>query len=199
MTPGMLRELKSGKVAPGTTRKSSKRSSSSRLPATLFLTGLWIETYPRCDQGIVGRPAVRAWQSQLFARRVSFPLLQPLSDTGIETNRRSAKDRRSAQEIRGILQEIFPLSGTLLRCAGREDGRRSRLHRDRRRRGWRRRLREKSEMDCVRCRVACPSGQHRRSPHARRPQRAGNGRRAAGHHHTGSVPTDTLSSKCRTC
>jgi peptidoglycan/xylan/chitin deacetylase (PgdA/CDA1 family) len=45
MTPGMLRELKSGKVASWYNRTVIEALRREQVPATLFLTGLWIEAY----------------------------------------------------------------------------------------------------------------------------------------------------------
>lgn len=45
MTPGMLRELKNGKVASWYNRAVIEALRRERVPATLFLTGLWIEAY----------------------------------------------------------------------------------------------------------------------------------------------------------
>lgn len=45
MTPGMLYELKSGKVPSWYNRKVVDVLRKEQVPATLFLTGLWIEAY----------------------------------------------------------------------------------------------------------------------------------------------------------
>ncbi len=45
MTPGMLRELKSGRVASWYNEKVIATLKEQQVPATLFLTGLWIEAY----------------------------------------------------------------------------------------------------------------------------------------------------------
>jgi peptidoglycan/xylan/chitin deacetylase (PgdA/CDA1 family) len=45
MTPGMLRELKSRRVASWYNEKVIDALRQQQVPATLFLTGLWIETY----------------------------------------------------------------------------------------------------------------------------------------------------------
>lgn len=45
MTPGMLRELKSGQVASWYNRTVIEALRRQQVPATLFLTGLWIEAY----------------------------------------------------------------------------------------------------------------------------------------------------------
>jgi peptidoglycan/xylan/chitin deacetylase (PgdA/CDA1 family) len=45
MTPGMLRELKSKRVASWYNEKVIAVLRQEKVPATLFLTGLWIETY----------------------------------------------------------------------------------------------------------------------------------------------------------
>src|SRR5580693_2899944 len=45
MTPGMLRELKSGKVASWYNEKVIEVLRQQQVPANLFLTGLWIEAY----------------------------------------------------------------------------------------------------------------------------------------------------------
>jgi peptidoglycan/xylan/chitin deacetylase (PgdA/CDA1 family) len=45
MTPGMLHELKSGKVASWYNEKVIVTLRQEKVPATLFMTGLWIEAY----------------------------------------------------------------------------------------------------------------------------------------------------------
>jgi peptidoglycan-N-acetylglucosamine deacetylase len=45
MTPGMLRELKSGRIASWYNEKVIAALREQQVPATLFLTGLWIEAY----------------------------------------------------------------------------------------------------------------------------------------------------------
>ena len=69
MTPGMLRELKAGKVASWYNGKVIEALRQQQAPATLFLTGLWIET--RRDQTARSRPVVRTRQSQLFVREAA--------------------------------------------------------------------------------------------------------------------------------
>jgi peptidoglycan-N-acetylglucosamine deacetylase len=56
MTPGMLRELKSGKVASWYNEKVIEALKQLQAPATLFLTGLWIETYPEVTKQLAANP-----------------------------------------------------------------------------------------------------------------------------------------------
>ena len=56
MTPGMLRELKSGKVASWYNEKVIEALKQLQAPATLFLTGLWIETYPEVTKQLAADP-----------------------------------------------------------------------------------------------------------------------------------------------
>jgi peptidoglycan/xylan/chitin deacetylase (PgdA/CDA1 family) len=56
MTPGMLRELKSGKVASWYNEKVIEALRQQQVPATLFLTGLWIETYPTATKQLAADP-----------------------------------------------------------------------------------------------------------------------------------------------
>ena len=56
MTPGMLRELKSGKVASWYNEKVIDALKQQQVPATLFLTGLWIETYPAVTKQLGADP-----------------------------------------------------------------------------------------------------------------------------------------------
>ena len=56
MTPGMLRELKSGKVASWYNEKVIEALRQQQTPATLFLTGLWIETYPAATKQLAADP-----------------------------------------------------------------------------------------------------------------------------------------------
>jgi Polysaccharide deacetylase len=56
MTPGMLRELKNGKVASWYNEKVIAALRQQQAPATLFLTGLWIETYPDATKQLAADP-----------------------------------------------------------------------------------------------------------------------------------------------
>lgn len=56
MTPGMLRELKSGKVSSWYNEKVIAALRQQQAPATLFLTGLWIETYPDATKQLAADP-----------------------------------------------------------------------------------------------------------------------------------------------
>jgi peptidoglycan-N-acetylglucosamine deacetylase len=56
MTPGMLRELKSGKVASWYNEKVIEALRQQQVPATLFLTGLWIETYSAATKDLAADP-----------------------------------------------------------------------------------------------------------------------------------------------
>jgi len=56
MTPGMLRELKSGKVASWYNEKVIEALRQQQVPATLFLTGLWIEAYPAATKQLAADP-----------------------------------------------------------------------------------------------------------------------------------------------
>ncbi|MGA8356070.1 MAG: polysaccharide deacetylase family protein [Xanthobacteraceae bacterium] len=56
MTPGMLRELKSGKVSSWYNEKVIEALKQLQAPATLFLTGLWIETYPEATKQLATDP-----------------------------------------------------------------------------------------------------------------------------------------------
>jgi peptidoglycan-N-acetylglucosamine deacetylase len=56
MTPGMLRELKSGRVASWYNEKAIEALRRQQVPATLFLTGLWIEAYPAATKQLAVDP-----------------------------------------------------------------------------------------------------------------------------------------------
>jgi peptidoglycan-N-acetylglucosamine deacetylase len=56
MTPGMLRELKSGKVKSWYNEKVIAVLRQETVPATLFLTGLWIETYGTAVKDLAADP-----------------------------------------------------------------------------------------------------------------------------------------------
>jgi peptidoglycan/xylan/chitin deacetylase (PgdA/CDA1 family) len=56
MTPSMLRDLRSGKVASWYNENVIATLRRERIPATLFLTGLWIETYPVVTRDLSGDP-----------------------------------------------------------------------------------------------------------------------------------------------
>ena len=56
MTPNMLRDLKSGKVASWYNEAVITILRRERVPATLFLTGLWIETYPATTRNLSADP-----------------------------------------------------------------------------------------------------------------------------------------------
>ena len=56
MTPGMLRELKSGKVASWYNEKVIEVLRQQQVPANLFLTGLWIEAYSAATKDLAADP-----------------------------------------------------------------------------------------------------------------------------------------------
>jgi peptidoglycan/xylan/chitin deacetylase (PgdA/CDA1 family) len=56
MTPGMLRELKSGRVASWYNKKVIDTLRQQQVPATLFLTGLWIEAYSDATKDLAADP-----------------------------------------------------------------------------------------------------------------------------------------------
>lgn len=56
MTPSMLRAFKIGKVASWYNEDVIATLSKERVPATLFLTGLWIETYPAATKSLSADP-----------------------------------------------------------------------------------------------------------------------------------------------
>ncbi|MGC1779398.1 MAG: polysaccharide deacetylase family protein [Xanthobacteraceae bacterium] len=56
MTPGMLRELRSGRVASWYNKKVIEVLRQEKVPATLFLTGLWIETYSAVVKDLAADP-----------------------------------------------------------------------------------------------------------------------------------------------
>jgi peptidoglycan-N-acetylglucosamine deacetylase len=56
MTPGMRRDLRSGKVTSWYNEDVIVTLRKERVPATLFLTGLWIETYPAATRALSGDP-----------------------------------------------------------------------------------------------------------------------------------------------
>jgi peptidoglycan-N-acetylglucosamine deacetylase len=56
MTPGMLSELKSGRVASWYNQKVIEILRRQQVPATLFLTGLWIEAYSGATRDLSADP-----------------------------------------------------------------------------------------------------------------------------------------------
>jgi peptidoglycan/xylan/chitin deacetylase (PgdA/CDA1 family) len=56
MTPGMLNELKSKRVASWYNEKVIETLRQEQVPATLFLTGLWIETYSAATKELSNDP-----------------------------------------------------------------------------------------------------------------------------------------------
>lgn len=56
MTPGMLSELKSKKVASWYNEKVIETLRQEQIPATLFLTGLWIEAYSAATKELSADP-----------------------------------------------------------------------------------------------------------------------------------------------
>lgn len=56
MTPGMLRELKGGRVASWYNEKVIAALKEQQVPATLFLTGLWIEAYSDVTRDLSADP-----------------------------------------------------------------------------------------------------------------------------------------------
>lgn len=56
MTPKMLAALKNGKVASWYNEAVIKELEQEKVPATLFLTGMWIETYPTTTKELSHNP-----------------------------------------------------------------------------------------------------------------------------------------------
>ncbi len=56
MTPGMLSELKSRRVSSWYSKKVIEVLRQEQVPATLFLTGLWIETYSEATKELSADP-----------------------------------------------------------------------------------------------------------------------------------------------
>jgi peptidoglycan/xylan/chitin deacetylase (PgdA/CDA1 family) len=56
MTPGMARELKSRRVASWYNEKVIETLKAERVPATLFMTGLWIESYSDVTRELAANP-----------------------------------------------------------------------------------------------------------------------------------------------
>src|SRR6516225_4000017 len=56
MTPRMSNELKGGKIASWYNQKVIATLRQERVPATLFLAGLWIERYPAVTQDLSADP-----------------------------------------------------------------------------------------------------------------------------------------------
>jgi peptidoglycan-N-acetylglucosamine deacetylase len=56
MTPGMLSELKSGRIASWYNEKVIETLKQQQVPATLFLTGLWIEAYSAATRELSADP-----------------------------------------------------------------------------------------------------------------------------------------------
>lgn len=56
MTPGMLHELRSKRVASGYNEKVVATLRQEQVPATLFLTGLWIEAYSEATKALGADP-----------------------------------------------------------------------------------------------------------------------------------------------
>jgi peptidoglycan/xylan/chitin deacetylase (PgdA/CDA1 family) len=56
MTPKMLNELKSGRVASWYNQRVIATLKEAHVPATLFLAGLWIERYPAATQDLSANP-----------------------------------------------------------------------------------------------------------------------------------------------
>ena len=56
LTPKMLQELKTGKVASWYNQEVIAVLRKERVPATLFLTGMWIETYPAVTRELSSDP-----------------------------------------------------------------------------------------------------------------------------------------------
>jgi len=52
MTPKMLQELHSGKISSWYNRSVIAELEKTHVPATLFLTGMWIETYPTTTRAL---------------------------------------------------------------------------------------------------------------------------------------------------
>lgn len=56
MTPAMLQQLRSGQVHSWYNQEVRDILDSERVPATIFLTGLWAQTYPAIARSLAGDP-----------------------------------------------------------------------------------------------------------------------------------------------
>ncbi len=56
MTPGMVAELKSGRVRSFYDEAVVRELRATRTPATIFMTGLWAEVYPRAARALARDP-----------------------------------------------------------------------------------------------------------------------------------------------
>ncbi len=56
MTPKMLAELQQGKIKSWYNSNLINILNNNKIPATLFLTGLWIQTYPEITKELAGNP-----------------------------------------------------------------------------------------------------------------------------------------------
>lgn len=56
MTPGMLKEYKSGKIKSWYDQKITEILRKNSVPATIFITGMWAELYPQVVQDLSSDP-----------------------------------------------------------------------------------------------------------------------------------------------
>ena len=96
MTPGMLSELKSGRIASWYNEKSSKSLRQQQVPATLFLTGLWIEAYSAATKELSADPLFELGNHSYSHGAFHSPCYR-LSRYGNRTSCGSTKDRRPAE------------------------------------------------------------------------------------------------------
>ena len=111
MTPSMLRELQTGTVSSWYNREIIDILKRGNLPATLFITGLWAETYPEITKELSQNPlfdiASHSYSHPRFTSKCNA--LPPIPAWG--------KDQEFQKSI-AILKKITGRSPSLFRFPG---------------------------------------------------------------------------------
>lgn len=114
MTSRMLAELKSGKVASWYNEDIIAILRKEHVPATLFLTGLWIETYAAATKDLSNDPLFELANHSYSHAGFRSPCYGLAAVK--ETNEAAEVQKTDVltEEIRDFLSEVFPFSRIVL-------------------------------------------------------------------------------------
>ncbi len=116
MTPGMLRELRAGQVRSWYNQQVRDVLDAERVPATIFMTGLWAETYPDVARSLAEDPLFEIGSHTYDHAAFRTPCygLFPATDRRYEIERA----QESIQSVTGVRPMLLRFPGD---CYNRDD------------------------------------------------------------------------------
>jgi peptidoglycan/xylan/chitin deacetylase (PgdA/CDA1 family) len=111
MTPSMKKELEDGKVESWYNEKVVQILTNERVPATIFLTGLWMETYPKIVKELAANPLF-----ELGNHSYSHPTFLRIC-YGL-TYIPDSEDKKEVEKTQELLKDATGLDNYLFRFPG---------------------------------------------------------------------------------